>query len=40
MSQVDLITLTDPHSSLAPGETIRITPQNPIFFDADGNRVT
>ncbi|SPH18226.1 Maltose/maltodextrin import ATP-binding protein MalK [Defluviimonas aquaemixtae] len=35
----DVITLTDPHSTLAPGETIRIAPQNAIFFDADGNRV-
>jgi multiple sugar transport system ATP-binding protein len=35
----DVITLTDPHSSFTPGETIRIAPLNPIFFDADGNRV-
>lgn len=36
----DLITLADPHTGLAPGETIRVTAQNPIFFDADGNRVS
>ncbi len=36
----DVITLTDPHSSLAPGETIRIAAQNPLFFDAEGVRIT
>ncbi len=35
----DVITLTDPHSSLNPGETVQIAAQNPIFFDTDGNRV-
>ena len=35
----DVITLTDPHSTLNPGETIQIAAQNPIYFDADGNRV-
>ncbi|MGR3512847.1 MAG: ABC transporter ATP-binding protein [Paracoccaceae bacterium] len=35
----DVITLTDPHSPLNPGETIQIAAQNPIFFNADGNRV-
>ena len=36
----DVVTLTDPHSPLTPGETVRIAAQNPIFFDAEGNRVT
>ena len=36
----DVITLTDAHSTLAPGETIRISAQNPIFFDASGARIT
>ena len=36
----DVITLTDPHTALTPGETIKIAPHNPIFFDAAGNRVT
>ena len=36
----DVITLTDPHSKLAPGETIRIAPLNPIFFDAHGARIS
>ena len=40
LGEFDVITLTDPHSSLNPGETIRIAAHNPIFFDAEGNRVT
>ena len=40
LGEHDVITLTDPHSTLAPGETIRIAAQNPIFFDTEGNRVT
>ena len=35
----DVITLTDPHTTLAPGETIQIAPLAPIFFDADGARI-
>lgn len=35
----DVITLTDPHTSLSAGETVLITPQAPIFFDADGARI-
>ncbi len=40
LGEFDVITLTDPHSALNPGETIRIAAQNPIYFDAEGNRVT
>ncbi|APX10909.1 ABC transporter ATP-binding protein [Tateyamaria omphalii] len=36
----DVITLTDPHTSLSPGETIQIAPENPVFFDAAGARIT
>ena len=36
----DVITLTDPHTSLTPGETIQIAPENPVFFDAAGARIT
>ncbi|MGL4234681.1 ABC transporter ATP-binding protein [Tabrizicola sp.] len=34
-----LITLTDPHSTLTPGETLKIRPENPLWFDAQGNRI-
>ncbi len=36
----DVITLTDPHTELSPGETIRITPDNPVYFDAQGARIS
>lgn len=35
----DLITLTDVHTSLAPGSIIAIHPENPLWFDASGNRI-
>jgi multiple sugar transport system ATP-binding protein len=35
----DLITLTDPHSTLAKGDTLRISPQSPPYFDANGDRI-
>ena len=34
-----LVTLTDPHSTLTPGETLMIRPHNPLWFDRDGNRI-
>ncbi|MCH5376118.1 MAG: ABC transporter ATP-binding protein [Planctomycetes bacterium] len=36
----DVITVTDPHTTLAPGETIQIAARNPLFFDAAGARIT
>lgn len=36
----DVITLTEPHTSLAPGETIQIAPLNPIYFDVQGARIS
>ncbi|WP_299656253.1 ABC transporter ATP-binding protein [uncultured Tateyamaria sp.] len=36
----DVITLTDPHTKLNAGETIQIAPDNPVFFDAAGARIT
>ncbi|MEO1139437.1 MAG: TOBE domain-containing protein, partial [Pseudomonadota bacterium] len=36
----DVTTLTDPHTTLAPGQTIQIAAQNPLFFDAAGARIT
>lgn len=34
-----LITLTEPHTALAPGQTLMIRPHNPLWFDVDGNRI-
>ncbi|MET1416025.1 ABC transporter ATP-binding protein [Roseibium sp. HPY-6] len=36
----NVITLSDPHSGLEPGDTIAIQPRNPLFFDASGIRIT
>lgn len=36
----DVTTLTDSHTKLVPGQTIQIAAQNPLFFDADGARIT
>jgi multiple sugar transport system ATP-binding protein len=35
----DIVTLTDPHSRLEPGDTVRIEPRNPLYFDAAGARI-
>ncbi len=35
----DLITVTDTHSPLRGGETIRIQPSRPLYFDAVGMRL-
>jgi multiple sugar transport system ATP-binding protein len=40
VAEHDVITLTEPHTALSPGETIQIAPLNPIFFDAQGARIT
>ena len=34
-----LITLTEPHTALKPGQTLNIRPHNPLWFDASGNRI-
>jgi multiple sugar transport system ATP-binding protein len=39
MGPHELITLTDPHTTRQPGETLQIRPQNPLWFDASGIRV-
>ena len=36
---VDLITVTDAHTPLKGGETIRIQPSRPLYFDAAGMRL-
>jgi len=35
----DIITLTDAHTGLAPGQSIKISAQDPLFFDANGARI-
>lgn len=35
----DIVTLTDVHSTLTPGDTIAIQPRNPLYFDAGGDRI-
>jgi multiple sugar transport system ATP-binding protein len=34
-----LITLTEPHTPLQPGATLKIRPHNPLWFDATGARI-
>ncbi len=34
----EIVTVTDPHTSLKPGDILRIRPENPYFFDATGQR--
>ncbi|MEO0428796.1 MAG: ABC transporter ATP-binding protein [Pseudomonadota bacterium] len=35
----DIVTLTDVHTTLAPGDTVAIAPRNPLYFDAAGTRI-
>ena len=34
-----IVTLTDIHSELRPGDTVHIQPLNPLYFDSSGNRL-
>jgi multiple sugar transport system ATP-binding protein len=36
---VNLITLTDPHTGVQPGDELVVTPVAPLFFDAEGRRL-
>ena len=36
----DIITITDVHTALSAGDIVKIRPQKPFYFDADGNRIT
>ena len=36
----DLITVTDAHTELQSGDIVKIKPNNPYFFDADGVRIS
>ncbi len=35
----EIITLSDPHTPLTPGDSIAIRPENPLWFDASGTRI-
>jgi multiple sugar transport system ATP-binding protein len=35
----DIVTLTDVHTGLEPGDHVAIQPRNPLFFDASGARI-
>jgi multiple sugar transport system ATP-binding protein len=35
----DIITLTDVHTKLEPGDTVAIAPRDPLYFDASGARI-
>ncbi|MEZ5754773.1 MAG: ABC transporter ATP-binding protein [Paracoccaceae bacterium] len=39
MGAHEIVTLADPHTTLAPGEALSIRPENPLWFDASGNRI-
>lgn len=35
----DIVTLTDPHTELEPGDSLAIEPRNALYFDAGGARI-
>jgi multiple sugar transport system ATP-binding protein len=35
----EIVTLVDPHAPLQPGAALGIRPENPLWFDASGNRI-
>ncbi|MCU0910177.1 MAG: ABC transporter ATP-binding protein [Rhodobacteraceae bacterium] len=35
----EIVTLTDPHTGLGPGDDVRVEPRTPLYFDADGARI-
>jgi multiple sugar transport system ATP-binding protein len=35
----DILTVTDAHTKLGPGDTVSIRPQAPLYFDANGARI-
>ena len=39
MGPHEIITLADPHTTLAPGDAVAIRPETPLWFDASGNRI-
>ncbi|PLL13621.1 ABC transporter ATP-binding protein [Tabrizicola sp. TH137] len=39
MGTHEIVTLADPHTTLAPGDAVAIRPETPLWFDASGNRI-
>jgi multiple sugar transport system ATP-binding protein len=39
MGPHDIVTLTDPHTKLEPGDALAIKPRNALYFDAAGMRI-
>jgi len=39
IKDLTLITLTDAHTRIKPGDSLKIAPQSPLFFDANGERI-
>ena len=39
MAGHEIVTLADPHTPLAPGDSVAIRPETPLWFDASGNRI-
>ncbi len=35
----EIVTLTDVHTDLGPGDNIAVQPRNPLYFDASGSRI-
>ena len=35
----DVVTVTDAHTELQGGDTVKIKPKAPFFFDSDGGRI-
>jgi len=39
INDIDLMTLTDAHTTLNRGDIIAISPRDPLYFDVDGDRL-
>ncbi len=39
INDLDLITLTEAHTRIKPGDSLKIAPQSPLYFNADGERI-
>jgi multiple sugar transport system ATP-binding protein len=39
INDLSLITLTDAHTQIKPGDSLKIAPQSPLFFDTNGERI-